>query len=209
MQELTSGIYQIRNLVNGKIYVGSAVDLKARWRLHKANLKSNKHHSKYLQNAWNKYKGEAFLFEILIKCPINELIALEQYYMDFYQPEYNICRTAGSVLGIKRSEETRKKMILIKTGLVHSEETKRKISFSKRGKTPNQSYRNNPNRKIRTTNKQTWKRVIQICSKTLQEIEVYESVTEASKKTNLFKSGISACAKGKLKTCGGYIWKYQ
>lgn len=74
---------------------------------------------------------------------------------------------------------------------------------------PNQSYRNNPNRKIRTTNKQTWKRVIQICSKTLQEIEVYESVTEASKKTNLFKSGISACAKGKLKTCGGYIWKYQ
>ena len=29
-----SGIYQIRNLVNGKRYVGSAVNLRARWRQH-------------------------------------------------------------------------------------------------------------------------------------------------------------------------------
>jgi len=35
--------------------------------------------------------------------------------MDFYQPEYNICKTAGSVLGIKRSEETIEKIRILKT----------------------------------------------------------------------------------------------
>lgn len=28
---MASGIYQIRNLLDGKLYIGSAVDLAARW----------------------------------------------------------------------------------------------------------------------------------------------------------------------------------
>ena len=40
-----SGIYQIRNLVNGKIYVGSAVNLRARMQSHFGELKNNKHNN--------------------------------------------------------------------------------------------------------------------------------------------------------------------
>jgi group I intron endonuclease len=60
-----SGIYQIRNSVNGKIYVGSAKNIYARWTAHKAQLRENRHHSILLQRAWNKYGAFAFSFEVI------------------------------------------------------------------------------------------------------------------------------------------------
>ena len=39
-------------------------------------------------------------------------------------------------------------------------------------------------------------------------IEKYESISEAARKNNLNHSSISACLRGKTKSCGGYIWKY-
>ena len=40
-------------------------------------------------------------------------------------------------------------------------------------------------------------------------INTYNSIIEASKYTNSNSTHISLCAKGKQKTCGGYIWKYE
>ena len=62
---MKSGIYQILNKLNNKIYVGSAVNLSNRWSTHKCKLKQNKHGSPILQNAWNKYGEDAFKFEVL------------------------------------------------------------------------------------------------------------------------------------------------
>ena len=39
-------------------------------------------------------------------------------------------------------------------------------------------------------------------------IKTFNSIIEASKEVNIYKSNISACCKGKLKTSAGYIWKY-
>lgn len=41
-------------------------------------------------------------------------------------------------------------------------------------------------------------------------LNIYESIMEASKKTNIDRSHISACCKGKkkYKSAGGYIWRY-
>ena len=60
-----SGIYQIRNLVNGKVYVGSAVNLQHRRREHRSDLRNGNHHSIKLQRAYNKYGESSFAFEIL------------------------------------------------------------------------------------------------------------------------------------------------
>ena len=57
-----SGIYKIVNTVNGKKYVGSAVDIKRRWQAHKLRLRKNNHHSPKLQNAWNKHGESSFTF---------------------------------------------------------------------------------------------------------------------------------------------------
>ncbi len=40
-------------------------------------------------------------------------------------------------------------------------------------------------------------------------IREFKSVTEAGKKLNIHKTGISACCRGKQKTSIGYIWKYK
>lgn len=65
----TTGVYQIKNLINNKIYIGSSCSLtkgiKNRWYWHISHLNSNSHYSSHLQNAWNKYKSNNFEFSIL------------------------------------------------------------------------------------------------------------------------------------------------
>jgi group I intron endonuclease len=58
-------IYHIRNVVNGKFYVGSAQDTAVRFRQHRRLLRANKHHCKHLQNAWNKHGEDCFKFEVV------------------------------------------------------------------------------------------------------------------------------------------------
>lgn len=94
-----SGIYKITCVPSAKIYIGSAVGIKTRWSLHKSQLYKESHHNIYLQRAWNKYGEGNFCFEIVELCGIPELISREQYYIDTLNPDFNICRVAGSNLG--------------------------------------------------------------------------------------------------------------
>ena len=60
------GVYLIRNNVNQKIYIGSTSNsFRERWRYHENHLRINKHGNTYLQNAWNKYGEDAFIFLVL------------------------------------------------------------------------------------------------------------------------------------------------
>jgi group I intron endonuclease len=116
-----SGIYQIKNLVNGKVYVGSAVNIAHRWHYHKSTLCLGKHDNEYLQHSWDKYEESNFCFEILEECPAEKLILFEQKWMDSLCSHdrrfgYNICAVAGSSLGTKQSEETKRKNSLSRRG---------------------------------------------------------------------------------------------
>lgn len=91
------GIYRIRNSQNEKIYVGSAAELRKRWRTHKSRLERGVHHSPKLQAAWKKYGAEAFVFEVIEYVEPAQLRRREQYYLDTLQPFYNISPTAGRV----------------------------------------------------------------------------------------------------------------
>jgi len=106
----SSGIYQIRNLNNGKCYVGSAVDISYRLRKHGELLRRGVHHSIHLQRSYNKHGEDAFAFEVLITCHPTMLIWYEQQFLDQWKPEYNILPTAGSNLGYRATAETKRKM---------------------------------------------------------------------------------------------------
>lgn len=58
------GIYSITNMKNNKIYIGQSLDIKRRWSEHIEDLNGNNHHSFKLQNDWNKYGKDEFIFKI-------------------------------------------------------------------------------------------------------------------------------------------------
>jgi hypothetical protein len=129
-----SGVYEIVNTINGHRYVGSSCDIKNRWREHVRDLNNNKHHSAYLQRAWNKYGEKYFIFSIIKECFPFILVSLEQGYINKSKPEYNISPTAGSPLGVKHSDETKEKVSKAGKGRVFSDEHKKRISDANKGK---------------------------------------------------------------------------
>ena len=63
----TSGIYIIYSIVNGKRYVGSAVNLKNRKNNHFSELKKRTHCNEHLQNHYNKYGQNDLRFGVGMK----------------------------------------------------------------------------------------------------------------------------------------------
>lgn len=143
-----SGIYQIRNLINGKIYVGSSINLRKRMKDHFRDLRNNRHANQHLQKAYNKYGLDKFVFEVLEYVEKDMLLEREQYYIDtlnVVNEGYNICPVAihtdnyvwtsaqkqnrcganNPMFGKHLSEENKKRL---------SEIHKGRIPWNKRGK---------------------------------------------------------------------------
>ena len=164
-----SGIYKIVNTINGYFYVGSSVQLQERWRQHKKLLVENKHINPKLQNAWNSYGADAFVFQVLEVTRFDKQgnVVREQYYLDTLKPYertigYNLCAKAAVPPGphtkearekISKANKGRKRtgqaLANIKeanrqrTGKHHwtlSEESKRKHSIANKGKKRTAEY---------------------------------------------------------------------
>lgn len=108
-----SGVYQIRNVVSGGVYIGSSQDIPRRWRKHREALRRGAHGNSRLQRAWDKYGENAFVFEVLLACPPNNLLTQEQMYIDsgMCGQCYNLAPIAGAPMrGRKHSAATRAAM---------------------------------------------------------------------------------------------------
>lgn len=129
--KIKSGIYQWRNVANGKVYVGSAVDLVRRNRQHLHLLNYNKHYNNMLQAGFNKYGPEQFVFEIIETVEdLNKLVEREQHFIDTLNPGYNIRKIANSNIGVKWSAETIAKRQASRKGYKWTEETRLKFRLS-------------------------------------------------------------------------------
>lgn len=107
---MPSGVYKIRNIINGKIYIGQGADILLRWRQHRWNLKQNQHTNRKLQAAWSHYGEAAFEFSIVLECPedqlgAEEIRALAEVPKDM---QYNL-GVAGynPTLGMKKRRESK------------------------------------------------------------------------------------------------------
>jgi group I intron endonuclease len=126
------GVYVIRHLSSGRTYVGSTVDTHRRWRQHKASFLRGDHPAEYLMRTFRKYGADAFEFLLLEET--ENLVERENHWIKVLNPEFNVAPVAGSVLGIKRSDETKKKMSLAFRG-------KPKDGSSRVGKKLSESHR--------------------------------------------------------------------
>jgi group I intron endonuclease len=219
-----SGIYQIQSKIKPeRIYIGSAVDVSKRRIGHFYTLRCNKHRSKKLQHHFNKYGKNDLQFSLLFECDKEVLIHAEQAFLDYYKPYFNVCKIAGSCLGLKRSEKINKKYIGNKYALGHklSDEYKNKLSEKQSQKI---GIKNSFYGKKHT--KEAIQKMCEACKKrtyfynsriTLQYdlqdnfIKEWKSVNEAARCLNIYSSLISACCRNECgrKTAGGFIWKYK
>lgn len=104
------GIYKITNLLNGKVYVGSAANISKRWSRHRKDLEGREHRNKKLQAAFNKYGASAFEFSLLEKT--SDLLEREQFWIDAlraFSEGYNLCPMARSSRGRTYSESEKMK----------------------------------------------------------------------------------------------------
>ena len=83
------GIYMCTCIKNNKSYIGQSQDVKLRKCQHLSALRYNKHWNKYLQNAYNKYGEDKFVWEVLEYCDECDLDPKEIYWISYYDTYRN------------------------------------------------------------------------------------------------------------------------
>lgn len=232
------GIYSIVNLLNNKMYIGSSIDLYKRKKGHLNSLRKNKHHAISLQRAFNKYGENNFDF-FLIENVSNrsDLMKEEQKWMDFFNPEYNTCKSSKSPYGIKRSEETRLKLRIshstieykdrfsqIRKGAKFSEESKAKMRKPKSASHVENMKKSLNSEEYRIKNKDVFKKrgvlykgVPQYhCRKPVIQLDLdgcfvkrFDCILDVEKELGIMHQSISNMLAGRTKTSGGFIWQYE
>ncbi len=90
-----AGVFQVKNTRNGKVLLGSSLNLEGPLNSHKFMLTIGKHRNEALQKDWNTYGPEAFVFEVLEVVKVkddpnfnldDELTLLEQIWLEKLQP---------------------------------------------------------------------------------------------------------------------------
>lgn len=108
---ITSGIYAITHTASGRRYIGKSVNITRRWQLHRWYLRNNRHHCGWLQNAWNKYGQDAFLFEIVEDVTdFSQLAERECFWIANTPRAFNNQRVAPDWTGLKHSPATIERM---------------------------------------------------------------------------------------------------
>jgi len=115
-----TGVYSILNLVTGRCYVGSSVNVPQRWREHLSALTRGVHVNTDLQADWQRYGAKAFSWSLLEESSTRQdAISAEQSHIDSTPDLYNAARRAGSGP---------------RDGFTHTDASKRKMSEAKKGR---------------------------------------------------------------------------
>ena len=127
------GIYQITLKADGRSYIGSAINIKQRWKAHIYSSKSA-HTKQVIARAIAKYGADSFEWAVLEHCEVADLLVREQHWLDFIRPfadennGFNVRKVADSNLGITRSVESREKQSKTMTGIPKTDEHKLHMS---------------------------------------------------------------------------------
>lgn len=234
--EHKSGIYMCTCLGNNKSYIGQAQDVKTRKCEHLSELRGNRHHNKYFQNSYNKYKEHSLVWTVLEYCDIDELNDREIYwiaYYDTYKNGFNANEGGGGNRGYQKSEETlRKSSESIKRAWENADDRRKEFSERMKGdKNPmygrtgalNPAYGKDHSREkngmygkrhtdeAKELNRQAHLGKNNKMSKPVVCIEtqvLFYSQGEAGRVMHCDPTGINKCCNGVIKTCGGYHWRY-
>lgn len=177
---LVAGVYLWINRENGKMYVGSSINLRKRM----SRYFSLERAHGIIGQGLRKYGLNGFILVILLvpEATAPLVLSLEQFVLDSGICAYNILPTAGSSAGAIVSDETKEKMSEAHKGRKHTEESKEKMSAAKKG-------RKGPNH-------------------TEESKEKISATMKGLKLSDETKSKISAALKGKNYNKGKVVYLY-
>jgi hypothetical protein len=90
-----AGVFQVKNTLNGRVLLGSSLNLEGSLNKHRFMLTIGKHRNTGIQEDWNTGGPENFVFEILEAVKVkddphfnllDELTLLEQIWLERLQP---------------------------------------------------------------------------------------------------------------------------
>ena len=90
-----AGVFQVKNTANGKVLLGSSLNLDGALNGHHFMLRTGSHRNKDLQKDWNEFGADNFDFEILEVVQVrddpnfnlsDELTLLEMIWLEKLQP---------------------------------------------------------------------------------------------------------------------------
>ena len=225
------GIYKIECGTTGVIYIGStSVSFKKRWRKHKQRLRHNYHENSYLQNAWNKYGEENFIFEIVeVVDNVDIVKERESYWLSLYFPKgrdycFNLSDHVDGGNTVK-DEETRLKLSqsvkasytpeLRKLRSIQGKSISKELTEKLKETTSTEKWKiANANKNRALAKNPEWLQKMKDINKYRQvqvgtdRGEIFESVTEAAKQTGAMMANIRACINGKIKSSMSRKWFY-
>lgn len=180
----TMVVYCVTNTVNGKKYVGKtkhSLCFRMKGHVYDALTKGSKY---AFHAAIRKYGSDNFVVEVVARCSSLEELRDEEMRLiresDSVANGYNMTLGGEGMLGFKHSEETKTTISRMKVGKHMPESMKSKLK----------------------------RRVSQFDSDG-NMIETFESITDACRKVDVSYSSVGMCCAGKLKTAGGFVWKYD
>jgi group I intron endonuclease len=128
-----AGVYALICRVTNKNYVGGSVNLAHRLLDYMQPAYLAKQANRPIVRAIVKYGVVNFAFIVLETCNPSETLTREQYWLDLLNPDYNLCRKAGSTLGVPLSVEAKAKLSTAHLGKTHTLETRRLMSETRKG----------------------------------------------------------------------------
>lgn len=136
MNNSNSGIYQIKNIINGKIYIGQSMDVLYRLKRHYKNLINGRHKNRHLQFSFNKYGEENFEYSVLRQVSIELLDLAEMcfiYILEANVSDKGFNESIGGEGGFL-TEEIKRKISISNKKAQNRPEVKEKQRIKKLGK---------------------------------------------------------------------------
>uniref|UniRef100_UPI0030E2B6C2 hypothetical protein n=1 Tax=Dematophora necatrix TaxID=2751867 RepID=UPI0030E2B6C2 len=171
-----TGIYRWVLKESGKSYIGSSANLSTRFKQY-----FNYNHISYpkrnlrIYKALLKYGYAGFSLEILEYCNTDVLLQREQFYFDTLNPEYNILKVAGSPLGYRHSEASKKLISIASKNREISESTR----YLKRKALLGKVWEDERIEKMRLSN--TFRKTVIVTNTETNSILEFSSMTELGK----------------------------
>lgn len=209
-----SGIYIIRNMNNGWVYIGKSVNVYNRIQQHVLGLrKKDINENRKLQSDWDLYLGEGFQYRVLERTEKDDTILSERelYWITKALGRgncYNLRIDSDTKCIV--SDETRQKCSESQKKRYENPEEREKMSIAGKKAWENTSEEKRSDMKMKVADSESKRNILQYDKNTNKLIKRWKHFHEISlEHPDYARSPLLSTCNGWKKSYKGFIWRYE